>query len=54
MDKIKAIAEKQEKLQALLASRPKANCSSKYSKDSDVKREMEIEQLQEEIRKLQE
>jgi hypothetical protein len=47
------LEQKQERLNALIKSRSKANCSAKYSKAADVKREMEIEELEQEIEALQ-
>jgi len=54
MDVKNLLKEKKNKLNELLKARSKANCSSTYSSQSDVKRETEIEELEEEIRKLEE
>ena len=53
MDAKALLAEKKEKLHELIRSRSQANCSSKYSSEIDVRRETEIEQLEEEIRELE-
>jgi len=48
------LEEKKKKLEKLKASRSEANCSSTVSKASDVFREEEIEELENEIKKLEE
>ena len=45
--------QKKAQLQELIRSRPKANCSSKYSSEIDVRRESEIEDLEEQILSLE-
>ncbi len=45
--------KKRAQLEELIRSRPKANCSSKYSSDIDVRREREIEDLEAEIQALE-
>ncbi len=47
------LEEKRSKLTALMAARSEANCSKTVSKASDVYREEEIEDLEAEIRKLE-
>ena len=47
------LEQKREKLKKLINSRSKANCSTKYSSKADVKREMEIEELEQEIKTLE-
>lgn len=47
------LEQKKAQLQELIRSRPKANCSSKYSSAIDVRRESEIEDLEEEIQTLE-
>ena len=47
------LMEKKKKLEELKASRSKANCSTTVSKASDIFREEEIEELEEEIKKLE-
>jgi hypothetical protein len=49
----KQIADKQAQLEALKAARPKGFCSSKLSSAEDVARETTIEDLEEEIRSLE-
>lgn len=44
---------KKAKLQELKKSKSKATCSSTYSSGIDVRRETEIEELEEEIKKLE-
>ena len=51
--KPEGIAEKKRKLQELLRSRSKATCAGVFSSEIDVRRETEIEELEEEIRRLQ-
>ena len=47
------LAEKKKKLQELIRARSKANCSSVVSSEIDVRRETEIEELEEEIQELE-
>ncbi len=47
------LEQKKAQLQELIRSRPKANCSSKFSSEIDVRRESEIENLEEEIQSLE-
>ncbi len=47
------IAEKKRKLQELLRSRSKATCAGILSSEIDVRRETQIEELEEEIRRLE-
>jgi predicted RNase H-like nuclease (RuvC/YqgF family) len=49
----KQLEEKRAKLEELKASKPKANCSTQFSSEADVRRETEIEDLEEEIRRLE-
>ena len=51
--KPEGIAEKKRKLQELLRSRSKATCAGVLSSEIDVRRETEIEQLEEDIRRLE-
>ena len=44
---------KTAKLQELIRSRSAANCSSKYSSEIDVRRESEIEELEDQIQTLE-
>ena len=54
MREVKSELEKKKaQLEELIRSRPKANCSSKYSSEIDVRRESEIEDLEEEIQTLE-
>jgi hypothetical protein len=53
MDAKQEIQKKKEQLQELVRSRSKANCSSKYSSEIDVRRESEIEDLEDEIKALE-
>lgn len=54
MEDIEAlIAENKAKLADLVASRPKVHCSSSHSSEEDVARETAIEDLEEEIRRLE-
>jgi len=46
------INEKKAKLHELVKSRPKANCSDTYSSAIDVRREEQVEELEEEIAAL--
>ncbi len=47
------IAEKRRKLEELKRSRSQATCSSVVSSEIDVRRETEIEDLEEEIQSLE-
>jgi hypothetical protein len=47
------LAEKKRKLQELIRARSKANCSSVVSTEIDVRRETEIEELEEQIEELE-
>jgi polyhydroxyalkanoate synthesis regulator phasin len=47
------LTEKKRKLQELIRARSKANCSSVVSSEIDVRRETEIEELEEEIQELE-
>jgi len=47
------IAEKRRELQELLRSRSKATCAGILSSEIDVRRETQIEELEEEIRRLE-
>ena len=47
------LEESRKKLAELNKSRSKANCSSKYSSELDVRRETEIEELEETIEQLE-
>lgn len=47
------IAEKKARLAELTKSRPKGFCSSRLSTDEDVRHEEMIEQLEDEIRQLE-
>ena len=49
----KELKEKKEKLLELVKSRSKASCSSVVSSNIDVRRETEIEDLEDEIESLQ-
>jgi len=53
MAKASLLEEKREQLRELIRSRSQANCSSKYSSEIDVRRESEIERLEEEIQELE-
>lgn len=44
---------KKRELRILKESRPTANCSRGHSTEADVRREMEVEALEEEIRELE-
>jgi HAMP domain-containing protein len=50
---IEELAEKKRRLQELLRSRSKATCAGVLSSEIDVRRETEIEELEEEIRRLE-
>ena len=50
---VEELAEKKRKLQELLRSRSKATCAGVLSSEIDVRRETEIEQLEEDIRRLE-
>jgi polyhydroxyalkanoate synthesis regulator phasin len=47
------LKEKKRKLQELVHSRSKATCAGVYSSEIDVRRETEIEELEEDIRRLE-
>jgi len=47
------LTEKKRKLQELIRARSKATCSSVVSSEIDVRRETEIEELEEEIQELE-
>jgi polyhydroxyalkanoate synthesis regulator phasin len=47
------LAEKKRKLQELIRARSKATCSTVVSTGIDVRRETEIEDLEEEIQELE-
>ena len=47
------LAEKRRKLQELIRARSKATCSSVVSTEIDVRRETEIEELEEQIQELE-
>jgi predicted RNase H-like nuclease (RuvC/YqgF family) len=47
------LKEKKRKLQELVHSRSKATCAGVYSSGIDVRRETEIEELEEDIRRLE-
>ena len=47
------LAEMKRKLQELIRARSKATCSSVISTEIDVRRETEIEELEEQIQALQ-
>ena len=47
------LAEKRRKLQELIRARSKATCSSVVSTEIDVRRETEIEDLEEQIQELE-
>ncbi|KPJ89515.1 MAG: hypothetical protein AMS17_01705 [Spirochaetes bacterium DG_61] len=54
MDELKAQLEKNIlRLEQLIKSRPKAFCSTVHSSEVDVKRESEIDELEEEIKRLE-
>ncbi len=47
------LAESKRKLQELIRARSQATCSSVVSSEIDVRRETEIEELEEEIQELE-
>jgi HAMP domain-containing protein len=47
------LKEKKRRLQELLSSRSGATCAGMYSSEIDVRRETEIEELEEDIRRLE-
>ena len=49
----KELADKRELLKKLIRSRSTASCASVVSTEADVRREIEISDLEEEIRKLE-
>jgi hypothetical protein len=51
--KLEELAEKKRRLAELLRSRSGASCASIVSSEIDVRRELEIEKLEEEIRRLE-
>jgi len=51
--KPEGIAEKKRRLAELLRSRSGATCAGVLSSEIDVRRELEIEELEEEIRRLE-
>jgi len=53
-DLSKELEEKRQLLKRLMRSRSTAGCASVVSTEADVRREMEISDLEEEIRKLEE
>ena len=52
-EKTGELEKKKTRLDELKKSRSKANCSSLNSSEADVRRESEIEELEEEIRMLE-
>ena len=54
MKDVKALIEaKKKKLEELKASRPKVQCSPSHSSEEDVARETAIEEIEEELRRLE-
>ncbi|HUV08461.1 MAG TPA: hypothetical protein VMX75_12070 [Spirochaetia bacterium] len=54
MDKrVEELEKKKATLKELIRSRSKANCSSVVSSEADVRRESQIEELEEEIKNLE-
>jgi hypothetical protein len=51
--KLEELAEKRRRLAELLRSRSGATCAGIVSSEIDVRRELEIEKLEEEIRRLE-
>ncbi len=51
--KVEGIEEKKRRLEELLRSRSGATCAGVLSSEIDVRRETEIEELEEEIRALE-
>lgn len=47
------LKEKQRRLQELIRSRSQANCAGTFSNEIDVRRETEIEELEEQIKRLE-
>jgi len=47
------LKEKKRRLQELIRSRSKANCAGTFSNEIDVRRESEIEELEEQIKRLE-
>ncbi len=47
------LVDKKRKLQELIRARSRATCAGVLSSEVDVRRETEIEELEEEIRKLE-
>ena len=52
-DNAAALAERRARLKELLESRSQANCDTRHLSAADMKREEEIEELEEEISKLE-
>jgi len=50
---VEELAEMKRRLKELLRSRSKATCAGVLSSEIDVRRETQIEELEEEIRRLQ-
>ena len=49
----KQLEEKRARLEQLRAKKPKPECVAQFSSEIDVQRETEIEDLEEEIRRLE-
>jgi hypothetical protein len=47
------LAEKKRRLEELVRSRSRATCAGVFSSEIDVRRETQIEELEEEIRRLE-
>ena len=52
-DVAKTLEEKKTRLQRLIKARSKASCSKIVSSETDVHRETEIEDLEEQVRQLE-
>ncbi len=52
-DPRRELEDRKERLAALKANRSRANCSATHSSAADLEREMRIEELEDEIRRLQ-
>ena len=52
-DRTAELQEKRRKLNELVKSRSKSNCSATFSSKADVQRETEIEDLEDEIKELE-
>jgi polyhydroxyalkanoate synthesis regulator phasin len=50
---VEELADKKRRLQELVRSRSKATCAGILSSEIDVRRETQIEELEEEIRRLE-